>query len=31
MIIIENIAVSQYENINKNMGNTQHSFYEGGG
>jgi hypothetical protein len=31
MIIIENIAVSQYQNINKNISNTQHSFYEGEG
>jgi len=29
MIIIENITVSQYQNINKNISNTQHSFYEG--
>ena len=31
MIIIENIAVSQYQNINKNKSNTQHLFYEGEG
>jgi hypothetical protein len=31
MIIIENITVSQYQNINKDIGNTQHSLYEGEG
>jgi len=31
MIIIENITVSQYQNINKNISNTQHSLYEGEG
>jgi hypothetical protein len=31
MIIIENITVSQYQNINKNVNNTQHSLYEAAG
>ena len=33
MIIIENITVSRYQNINKDISNTQHSLSgsEGGG
>ena len=31
MIIIENITLSQYQNINKNISNTQHALYEGDG
>ena len=31
MIIIENITVSQYQNINKDISNTTHSLYEGEG
>ena len=33
MIIIESITVSQYQNINKDISNTQHSLFEseGGG
>ena len=31
MIIIENITVSQYLNIYKNIRNTPHSLYEGEG
>ena len=31
MIIIENITVSLYQKINKNMSNTQHSLYESEG
>jgi hypothetical protein len=33
MIIIENITVSLYQNINKDINNTQHLLYasEGGG
>ena len=33
MIIIENITVSRYQNINKDISNTQHSLFgsEGGG
>jgi hypothetical protein len=31
MIIIENITVSQYQNINKDISNTKHSLYEGEG
>ena len=32
MIIIENLTVlSQYQDINKNISNTQHSLYEGEG
>ena len=27
MIIIENITVSRYQNINKDIGNTQHSLF----
>ena len=31
MIIIEKITVSQYQNINKDISNTQHSLYQGEG
>ena len=31
MIIIENLTVSQYLNIYKNIRNTSYSLYEGGG
>ena len=31
MIIIENITVSQYQNINKDISNTKYSLYEGEG